>query len=172
MGFLRIYRRGGAMRHVVRETYLLENRALAEFRVHHYLEQAGFPVPRLLGVTWRTVGPFVRGAIATHALTGQNLIAAYRSGNIPSPDTLAACGAVIHRLHASRVYHADLNASNLFLTPDGVYLLDFDRATHADKPLTPAARQRNLARMHRSMLKNYLPEGAFRCIRAAYEAAK
>ena len=38
-----------------------------------------------------------------------------------------AVGRCIRRFHDAGVYHADLNAHNILLTPEQVYLIDFDR---------------------------------------------
>jgi 3-deoxy-D-manno-octulosonic acid kinase len=36
-------------------------------------------------------------------------------------------GATIGRFHAAGVHHVDLNANNIMLAGDAVYLIDFDR---------------------------------------------
>jgi 3-deoxy-D-manno-octulosonic acid kinase len=40
-----------------------------------------------------------------------------------------AVGRCIRRFHDAGVHHADLNAHNILLTPEQVYLIDFDRGT-------------------------------------------
>lgn len=171
--FLRVYRRGGAIRHFVAESYVLDNRPLAEFRVHTALADARIPVPKLLGVVWHKVGPIYRGAIATLALSGSTLLQALR-GNAPppTPETLRACGALIRRLHDAGVYHADLNASNLFLSTDGPQLLDFDRAAISAVPLSPRLRRANLERLQRSLRKHGVPPEAYALLVGGYEASE
>lgn len=165
--FLRIYRRGGAMRHFVRETYFLQNRALSEFRIHHFLQHAGLAVPPLLGAVWQRIGPGYRGAFATQALAGQSLLAALKSGGV-GERVLAECGLLVHRMHELGVYHADLNASNIFLADAGPHLLDFDKARRVRKPLAESTRSGNLARLQRSLRKHEIPDDAFRQIAEAY----
>lgn len=164
--FLRVYRRGGVVRHFIRESYLLENRALAEFRVHHHLQAQGFPVAELAGIVWRRIGLIYRGAFATFALEGQSLLDLVRGGG--TPGDLVACGALIARLHALGVYHADLNVANIFLTPRGPHLLDFDRALlfpgAVDQPLC----DENLARLKRSCTKQGFPPEIHAAIAAGY----
>src|SRR5690606_2508619 len=46
---VRTYRRGGFLRHFVKETYL-RNRPIKEFRVHLEAHRRGVPVPEVLGV--------------------------------------------------------------------------------------------------------------------------
>lgn len=166
-GFLRVYRRGGAVRHVIRETYFLQNRALAELRVHHALQRAGLPVAPLLGAVWMRIGPGYRGAFATRALAGRSLLAALQAGPVLKAE-LAACGALVRRMHDLGAFHADLNAANLFLAPGGPCVLDLDKARLTPRPLPEPLRARNLARLKRSFEKNRLPEAAFAAIFAAY----
>jgi len=169
--FLRVYRRGGVVRHFIRETYLLQNRALDEFRIHHHLQAAGLAVPPLLGAVWQRIGPCYRGAFATHALRGESLLAALKSGSVGASvgeRVLTDCGALIHGMHALGVYHADLNASNIFLTEKGPHLLDFDKAHLCAAPPGDSERARNLARLERSLKKHAIPGGAFRLIAEAY----
>jgi len=169
--YLRVYKRGGAMRHFVEESYVLDNRPLAEFRIHTHLADAGFPVPKLLGVMWHKVGPIYRGAIATCALEGQTLLEACAAGQpgVPDSASLAQCGALIRRLHDAGIEHADLNASNLFLTPAGPYLLDFDRARQRIGPLPAPIRRANLTRLHRSLRKNGVADAIYASILRAYD---
>lgn len=165
-GFLRVYRRGGVVRHFIRESYLLENRALAEFRVHHHLQAQGLPVAELAGIVWRRIGPIYRGAFATFALEGQSLLDLLRGGG--RPGDLAGIGALIARLHALGVYHADLNVANIFLTASGPYLLDFDRALVFPEALDVPLREDNLTRLNRSCTKQGFPPDIHAGIAAGY----
>lgn len=165
--FLRVYRRGGAVRHVIRETYFLQNRALAEFRIHHYLQQVGLTVPPLLGAVWQRIGPGYRGAIATHALVGETLLVALKRGGVEE-GALRDCGVLVRGMHEYGVFHADLNAANIFLTETGPYLLDFDKARLTRKTLSATQRGNNLARLHRSLKKHGIPDAAFRQLEDAY----
>lgn len=165
--FLRDYRRGGVVRHFIRETYFFQNRALAEIRVHHHLQAAGLAVPGLLGAVWQRMGPGYRGAFATRALTGESLLSALKHRGVEN-ETLAACGALIRQMHDLGVCHADLNAANIFLADTGPHLLDFDKARLAKKPLAESTRRANLDRLQRSLLKNGIPAGAFEQIASAY----
>lgn len=60
-------------------------------------------------------------------------------------------GALVARFHRAGIWHADLNAHNVLVTPDGLYLIDFDRG----RLRTPATawQQANLQRLRRSLLK-------------------
>jgi 3-deoxy-D-manno-octulosonic acid kinase len=58
---------------------------------------------------------------------------------------------VIARFHGAGVWHADLNAHNVLVSPAGIYLIDFDRG----RLRAPADdwQQANLQRLRRSLVK-------------------
>ena len=61
-------------------------------------------------------------------------------------------GECIARFHAAGVRHADLTAHNLQIDGDDrIFLLDFDRGRFESGP--GPWRERNLARLHRSLTK-------------------
>jgi 3-deoxy-D-manno-octulosonic acid kinase len=57
----------------------------------------------------------------------------------------------VARFHRAGVWHADLNAHNVLVTADGLYLIDFDRGRM--RIPSPAWQQANLQRLRRSLLK-------------------
>jgi 3-deoxy-D-manno-octulosonic acid kinase len=60
-------------------------------------------------------------------------------------------GELIARFHREGAWHADLNAHNILVNPQGLYLIDFDRG----RLRRPSAhwRRANLARLKRSLIK-------------------
>src|SRR6185312_24099 len=58
---------------------------------------------------------------------------------------------VVGRFHRAGIWHADLNAHNVLVSPAGLHLIDFDRG----RQRAPAAgwRLANLRRLRRSLLK-------------------
>ena len=56
------------------------------------------------------------------------LAARLAKGPLPLTQWIAI-GRTIRRFHDAGVHHADLNAHNILLTPEQVYLIDFDRGT-------------------------------------------
>jgi 3-deoxy-D-manno-octulosonic acid kinase len=163
---VRRYRRGGLVRHLVRDAFLFVNRPLREFKVHRYCHEAGLPVPEPLGVGWRRSGPLVRGAIATREVQAQPLPAALEGHAEPSR-LLQTVGGAIRRLHDAGVLHPDLQVHNLLAGERGVWVIDLDgaRQVHAAGRI---ARARNLLRLRRSMEKNSLPGHAFADVRTGY----
>jgi tRNA A-37 threonylcarbamoyl transferase component Bud32 len=78
-------------------------------------------------------------------------------------------------MHEYGVYHADLNARNILVGRDGVYVIDFDNARVSTAPArrsasaaVPVAGARNLLRLRRSIDKLGLPERTFDLICEGY----
>jgi len=160
-GLVRKYWRGGAVRHLFKDRYLLENRPLRELRLHCYIYDKGLSVPKPLGVCWERSGIWFRGAIATVEVDAANLLAYLRSGASGAEETLRNCGALIRRMHDLGVFHADLQVRNILVGAERPFLIDFDRA-RVSGSLGSWSRARNLLRLRRSFQKCGLPELYFR----------
>ena len=166
-GILRQYRRGGWIRHVLSDAYLLVNRPVRELQVHAELYTAGLAVPMPLGVCWERRGLLVRGAFASVEIPGMDLCAWLRSGPENAGTVVARCGALIRQMHDLHVWHADLQVKNVVIAEERPYLIDFDKAVI--KPhLSPVLRARNLLRLRRSFDKNGLAPDFFRPLCEGY----
>lgn len=163
---IRRFRRGGLVRHVLHDGYLLDNRPLRELRVHCHCHAAGLPVPEPLGACWRWRGPFVRGAIATRRIDASELAGILR-GDGDHAALLTAAGRVIRRMHDAGVLHADLQVHNILASDNEVWLLDFDRARAVGRA-GRVARASNLLRLRRSVEKAGLPSRMFDMICESY----
>jgi 3-deoxy-D-manno-octulosonic acid kinase len=156
---VRLYRRGGLVARVVRDTYLgARPRPLHELAVTVEARRRGVPAPEVLGA--RVEGGLVyRGALVTAEVPNtQTLIDALRAARDAGERAALAARAAraVARLHDAGVYHADLNLTNLLVGPPGaddVVVVDFDRARVRDGALDARARRRNLARLGRSLAK-------------------
>ena len=152
---LRHFRRGGLIGKVVQDHYLwtgLEHsRPWREFRLLHTLFEMGLSVPRPLGAHCERRGLWYRADLLTERLPGEPLAACLAQQPLPLPQW-QAIGACLRRFHRAGVYHADLNARNILLGPQGeVVVLDFDQG--ALRPTPGAWQQHNLARLRRSLDK-------------------
>jgi len=164
---IRPYRRGGMMRHLLKDSFLFINRPLHELRVLAYLHANGLPAPQPLGACWERRGPLIRGAIATRHVEAQDLVGLLSSsGNVPE-DVLLEVGRLIASLHACNVRHADLQAGNILVGDGAVYLIDFDKARLYSR-LTRRQCARNLLRLRRSLQKNGFSERCFPLICEGY----
>jgi 3-deoxy-D-manno-octulosonic acid kinase len=152
---LRHYLRGGWAAHLSRDAYLWQGahrvRSFEEFRLTRKLHTMGLPVPRPLAACYRRTGATYRAAILLERLEGVHSFAEralVAGSDAPWEET----GRLIARFHRAGLDHADLNAHNILFGATGQgWLIDFDRC-QLRIPAT-AWRERNLARLHRSLRK-------------------
>ncbi len=166
-GIIRRYLRGGMVRHLLKDRYLLANRPLHEFRLHCYVQQCGLRVPAILGVCWRRRGPWVQGSLATLELSGLELPAWLRKEKGDAAPMLRRCGELIREMHDFGIWHADLQVRNILIAVDGPYLLDFDNARRC-AVVARRARGRNLLRLRRSFDRNGVAPASFKAICEGY----
>jgi len=148
---LRRYRRGGWAARVSRDRYLWSGahnvRSLNEFEILQTLYEAGLPVPRPLGAAYWRSGISYRAAILVERLHDVRTLASA----LDVADSEQVAGT-IYAMHEHGVWHADLNAYNILLDPEGrAWLIDFDKATRP--VLSPERRSANLLRLRRSLAK-------------------
>jgi len=168
-GILRPYRRGGAMRMLLQDAYLLDNRPLREWAIHVYLFDQGFAVAEPLGVVWEKRGITYRGAIATREVDARDLGEFALARALDTTPVLERVGAHIRILHELGVYHADLQIRNILVTRDSesIVFIDWDNARRT-RSLSIIQRARNLLRLRRSCEKNGLDASCFDAIRKGY----
>jgi 3-deoxy-D-manno-octulosonic acid kinase len=156
---LRHYRRGGLVARISRDRYVWtgaqRSRSYAEFDLLRYLHARGLPVPAPLAAAWWRSGLTYRAAILIERLPGVTALAStLQPSRVARPgySSQQAVAAAIHALHRAGVWHADLNAYNILLDPQGAaWLIDFDRGRRGR--LTPRQCRGNLLRLRRSLLK-------------------
>ncbi|GAB3732583.1 3-deoxy-D-manno-octulosonic acid kinase [Luteimonas pelagia] len=174
---LRHYLRGGWAAHVSRDAYLWRGvdrvRSVAEFRLGRELHGDGLPVARPVAAWYQRQGATYRAAILVERIDGVRSLAdrvATAGRDAPWEET----GRLVARFHRAGLDHADLNAHNVLFDPSGRgWLIDLDRGRRR----IPATgwRERNLARLRRSLLKLRGPRAAadvladFRRLRNAYD---
>ena len=151
---LRHYRRGGWIGHLLHDTYRWQDegttRPFAEWMLTYRLHRAGLPVPAPLAARYRRTGGHYQGDIITERLpTVGSLAECLRTGAL-SVLTWISIGRCIRRFHDLGVCHADLNAHNVLLSEEQVYLIDFDRCQLRRPGLW---RDGNLVRLRRSLEK-------------------
>jgi len=152
---LRHYLRGGWAANLSRDGYLWHGadrvRSFAEFRLTRALHARGLPVPQPIAACYRRHGASYRAAILLQRLAGVHTLAerALVAGrDAPWEET----GRLVARFHRAGLDHADLNAHNILFDATGQgWLIDFDKG-RLRIPET-GWRQRNLARLQRSLLK-------------------
>lgn len=160
---LRHYRRGGWMARLTHDTYPptapARSRGMQELVLLRAMHSMGLPVPAPVAAhyqrTHALMGQFsrYRADIAMEWLPNtRNLIQLLRERAL-SAHEWKAVGQAIAALHRHQVFHADLNAHNLLLDPQGqVYVVDFDKC---ERRGGDDWKTRNLARLRRSLLKEH-----------------
>lgn len=150
-GVLRHYRRGGLIARLSAARYIWtgaeRTRAFAEFTLLHFMHAQGLPVNKPLAAAYWRDGLTYRAAIMVERIPDVQTLA--KSLALPAQ---AAVARAIFDMHEAGVWHADLNAFNILLNPQGrVWLIDFDRGRR--QALSARQRQGNLLRLRRSLVK-------------------
>jgi 3-deoxy-D-manno-octulosonic acid kinase len=151
---LRRYRRGGLAAHVSAEHYAWlgeeHTRPFAEWQLTYSLHRAGLPVPAPIAARYRRAGLTYTGEIITERLATVGSLAECLGTGALSILAWISIGRCIRRFHDLGVCHADLNAHNILLSEEGVYLIDFDRCRLRAGGFW---RDANLVRLRRSLEK-------------------
>ena len=179
---IRHYRRGGLVARLLGDFYFWsgENRTrgFAEFRLLAQLRDLGLPVPAPIAARYSRSGLGYRGDLITRCIDNATTFADLLIAGRFDGDIARRIGAAIAAFHAAGAYHADLNAHNILVTADRIWIVDFDRG----QLRTPQEtwRRSNLERLHRSCAKvlNASPridadfrEAVWSPLMQAYEAA-
>lgn len=176
---LRRYLRGGLVARFNRDRYWWQGanktRSFAEFRLTRELARKGLPVPAPVAAWYRRDGLHYYAAIMIERLDGVRSLAD-RAAVAGDGAPWEEAGRLIARCHRAGLDHADLNATNLLFDTAGQgWVIDMDRG--AIRIPATAWRERNLARLKRSLLKlrgsrsHEQVEADFSRLRTAYERA-
>ena len=174
---LRQYRRGGLAARVSTSGYLWHGepgvRSVAEFHLTREAKRRGIPVPTPYAAYYVRRGLRYRAAILVERLRNVETLAALA---IEGAAPWARAGRLVARMHRAGLDHADLNADNLLFDRNGDgWVIDLDRGVF--RTIGDGWRQRNLSRLHRSLLKRRgvrdvgEVEEDFTRLREAYDAA-
>jgi 3-deoxy-D-manno-octulosonic acid kinase len=152
---LRRYLRGGLAASFSHDRYLwrgsARTRSFAEFRLTRAVAKRGLPVPRPIAACYHRTGLRYRAAILLERIEDVRSLAD-RAAVAADGAPWEEAGRLVARSHRVGLDHADLNAHNLLFDPAGKgWVIDLDRG----ELRIPATgwRERNLARLHRSLLK-------------------
>jgi tRNA A-37 threonylcarbamoyl transferase component Bud32 len=163
---LRWYRRGGVVRHFIRDRYFgWRLRPLLELALTAEARRRGIAVPEVLGarVDHLRAGGY-RGAIVTREIAGTETLgdAVRRGASGAERSTIvAAVARAVRTMHDRGLHHRDLNVGNILLRRAGegvdVHLIDLDRARLRDR-VARRSRRRALRRLARSVAKLEAPD--------------
>jgi 3-deoxy-D-manno-octulosonic acid kinase len=152
---LRHYHRGGMVAALLGDRYRWHGadrtRSFAEFRLLQRLRALVLPVPAAVAARYRRHGPYYTADIITLRIADADTLAHRLAQGRFDEELAAQVGTCIARFHRHGVFHADLNAHNVLVNPQGIHLIDFDRG-HLRAPAGTWPRA-NLHRLRRSLLK-------------------
>jgi len=157
---VRKYRRGGLLRFFLPDIFFSSRRSFDELAVTLAAGEAGIPVAGVVAaLSMRTAGLLHRHYLVTHELKDCFDLPAWLQAGAADDDvreTVCALADLVRRMHASGLYHADLNLKNILISRDDsrrLFIIDWDKSTQAQGPLMHDARQRNVIRLCRSAEK-------------------
>ncbi len=152
---LRHYRRGGMVAKLMGDRYLWtgadRTRCFAEFRLLALIAAQGLPGPQPVGCRYRREGLFYTADLITRRIPDAQTLAECLAAGLLDGEMAELVGALVARFHRAGIWHADLNAHNVLVTAEALYLIDFDRGRQR-RP-GDAWQQANLARLRRSLVK-------------------
>lgn len=152
---LRHYHRGGLIAKFNRDDYLwtgaARTRSFAEFRLLAHIASLKLPAPQPVAAHYRHHGLTYTADLITRRIDEAQTLAQCLADDRLDADLARETGALVARFHREGIWHADLNAHNVLVTADALYLIDFDRGA-LRKP-AEAWRLANLARLRRSLVK-------------------
>lgn len=157
---VRKYRRGGLLRFFLPDVFFSQSRAFDELAVTLAAAQSGIPVADVVAaVSLRTAGILRRHYLVTRELRDCCDLPAWFQGGCTDEEVetrTRLLADLIRRMHDSGLYHADLNLKNILVGREDarrLFIIDWDKSTHAQGPLGQDARQRNVIRLCRSAAK-------------------
>lgn len=152
---LRHYQRGGWMAPLLGDRYVwngrTRSRGFAEFGLLAELTLRGLPVPAPVAARYQRRGPYYTADLITRRIENAQTLAHVVHERRMDATLAERVGELIARFHAQGVDHADLNAHNILVADENLWLIDFDRG---EVRVTGTAwKLANLARLKRSLLK-------------------
>ncbi|MGH8159660.1 MAG: 3-deoxy-D-manno-octulosonic acid kinase [Rhodanobacter sp.] len=152
---LRHYRRGGLVASLMGDGYLWtgadRTRPFMEFRLLGEIDRLGLPGPAVVAARYVRHGLSYSADLITRRIADARTLAECLAAGRLDSELAEGVGALVARFHRAGIWHADLNAHNVLVTPAQLYLIDFDRGRR--RALALAWQQANLRRLHRSLLK-------------------
>ena len=152
---LRHYRRGGLVASLMGDRYLWtgadRSRPFTEFRLLAEIARLGLPGPLPVACGYCRHGLFYSADLITRRIADAQTLAECLAAGRLNADLAGSVGAVIASFHREGIWHADLNAHNVLVTAEQIYLIDFDRG-QLRQPATDW-QQANLQRLKRSLIK-------------------
>jgi 3-deoxy-D-manno-octulosonic acid kinase len=159
--FVRINRRGGLIRFLLKDLYLgTGRRPVRELAVTAEARRRGVAVAEPIGAMIEWVAPIIyRSMFLTRALAGMTLWEFLRTDDdaFVRAHVIEQARQALDTMHRLGVFHADLNLHNLFVTKSresfAIAILDLDRAQLFQGSVPAGMSAQGLARLRHSVRK-------------------
>lgn len=154
---LRHYYRGGLVRHISKDKFIFtgieRTRCYYELDMLAKMTALGLPVPIPVAARVQRHGfSLCSKDILIETIAGAKDGFHHLIDQPIAASTWFEIGKTIKRFHNENVFHSDLNIHNILIdNQQAVYLIDFDNCEF--RPKDDKWPQQNLARLHRSLLK-------------------
>lgn len=152
---LRHYRRGGMVAKLMGDRYLWKDadhtRCFAEFRLLGRIAELDLPGPQAVACRYHRKGWFYSADLITRRIANVQTLAECLAAGRLDGEMAELVGALVARFHRAGIWHADLNAHNVLVAPEQLYLIDFDRGRQREP--AESWQQANLQRLRRSLVK-------------------
>lgn len=152
---LRHYRRGGMVARIMGDRYLWRGadrtRCFEEFRLLARIADWGLPSAVPVACRYRRDGLFYAADLITRRIEHSQTLAQCLADGLLDGELAELVGALVARFHRMGIWHADLNAHNVLVAAEQLYLIDFDRGRV--RPPADGWQQANLQRLRRSLVK-------------------
>jgi Mn2+-dependent serine/threonine protein kinase len=153
---LKPFLRGGLVAKFVKDRYvftgLLRTRMAREWSALRTLRQCNLPVPLPVATCVTRKGLFYEGSTLYERIPKATSFREHLLRGTATADLFAAVGKMLAVFHNKGVFHPDLNAGNILVAEDALYLIDFDRF-NACLQRSDARVVANLERLKRSLEK-------------------
>jgi 3-deoxy-D-manno-octulosonic acid kinase len=151
---LRHYYRGGIPAHFIKDKYfwtgLNNTRSISEYRLLEKMFDMGLPVPQPIAAQVCKKGLFYQANILIKYILHDSTFAGLLTCESKN-QTWEKVGSTIADFHNKGINHADLNANNILIDNENVFLIDFDHSKQC-KPRAMWQRS-NMNRLKRSIDK-------------------
>ncbi|WP_109125978.1 3-deoxy-D-manno-octulosonic acid kinase [Dyella sp. C11] len=152
---LRHYRRGGMVAKLMGDRYLWpgadHTRSFMEFRLLGRIAELGLPSALPVACRYQRQGLFYTADLITRRIANADTLAECLATGRLDGEMAELVGALVARFHRAGIWHADLNAHNVLVASDELYLIDFDRGRLREP--AESWQQANLQRLRRSLVK-------------------
>lgn len=128
-----------------------QTRCFAEFRLLGRIASLGLPGPQAVACRYRREGLFYTADLITRRIADTRTLAECLADGLLDGEMAELVGALVARFHRAGIWHADLNAHNVLVAAEQLYLIDFDRGCQREP--AEAWQQANLQRLRRSLVK-------------------